>query len=292
MKRSNKLILLTLLFLLPAMAYAQKERKVSGEYTYYVPSNITLEQAMITAEQHARIAAMVKEFNITVYQNDMSVLSNRNGEEIDDFYSIGVSEYRGEWIRDTKPTEFQTFVEDGEFAVKATVWGVAREVVAAKSSIDARVLRNGTEPKFESGHFKDGDDLYLYFRAPEDGWLCAFLLDRFSKEVFCLLPYRNSPDGAVQVKHDKEYVFFKADKNSPDWNMVDEYVMTCESSGEFNEIIVVFSPHRFTKPAGDGANVDGKPLTFELETLTKWLSNCQSKDKDMVVEKKLIEIRK
>ena len=290
---SYKSILIALLVVvLPTMAFAQKERNVSGEYTYYAPSNITIEQAKMTAEQHARIAALIKEFNMTVYQNNTSVLSNRNGDEIDDFYSIGVTESRGEWIKDTKPTEFDISYEEGELVVKAEVWGVAREVVAAKTMIDAKVLRNGTEPKFESGEFKDGDDMYLYFRSPEDGWLCAFLLDRFTNEVYCLLPYRNSPDGAVKVRHDKEYVFFKADQNLPDWNMIDEYTMTCEDSGEYNEIYVVFSPHKFTKPVGGEANLADKPLVFDKDSLTKWLSKCQSKDKDMVVVKKLIRIDK
>lgn len=289
---SYKSILIALLVVLPSMVFAQKEHHVSGEYTYYAPSNITLEQAKMTAEQHARIAALVKEFNMTVYQNNTSVLSNRNGDEIDDFYSVGVTESRGEWIRDTKPTEFDISYEEGELVVKAEVWGVAREVVAAKTMIDAKVLRNGIEPKFESGEFKDGDDMYLYFRSPEDGWLCAFLLDRFSSEVYCLLPYRNSPDGAVQVRHDKEYVFFKADQNLPDWNLIDEYTMTCEDSGEYNEIYVIFSPNKFSKPVGGEANLTDKPLVFDRDSLTKWLSKCQSKDKDMVVVKKLIRIDK
>ena len=287
-----KSIMMALLMVLPIMAFAQKECKVSGEYTYYAPSNITLDQAKMTAEQRAQIAAMVKEFNIAVYQTDLSVLSNSIGGELDEFYSIGITESRGEWIRVTKPTEYDISYENGELVVKATVWGVAREVVSAKTIIDARALRNGTEPKFESNQFKEGDDLYLYFRSPEDGWLCVFLLDRFSGEVYCLLPYRNSPEGAVQVRHDKEYVFFKADKNQPDWNVVDEYTMTCENSAEFNEIYAVFSPHRFTKPVGGDSDLVDKPLAFDFEALNQWLFKCLTKDKDMVVVKKLIEIRK
>ena len=288
----NKSVLFAFLFVLPIMAFSQRERNVSGEYTYYLPSNVTLEQARVTAEQRAIYVALVKEFNQTVYGSDLSVLSNKGVDELDDFYSIGVVETRGEWLRDRKPTEFETGVEDGELFVKATVWGVAREIVAAKTMVDAKVLRNGTEPKFESNVFKDGDDLYLYYRAPEDGWLCVFLLNRFSNEDSCLLPYRQSPDGAVQVKHDKSYVFFDADKNQPDWNLVDEYTMTCEDSGEFNEIQVVFSSHKFSKPVSGESIVDDQPLTCDLESWNKWLSKCQTKDKDMVVEKRVIRIDK
>jgi len=287
-----KPILLMLMLVLPMMVTAQREREVSGEYTYYVPSNVTLEQAKITAEQHARIAALVKEFNIMVYQNNTSVLSNRNGDEIDDFYSVDVTESRGEWIRNTKPTEFELIPEEGNLVVKATVWGMAREVMSAKTSIDARVLRNGTEPKYESNLFKEGDDLYLYFRSAEDGWLCVFLFNRFNNEVNCLLPYLQSPEGSVRVKHDKEYVFFKADQNLPDWNLIDEYTMTCESSAEFNEIYVVFSPHKFSKPVGGDTDLADKPLSFDAAALTRWLSKCQSKDKDMVVEKRLVRVEK
>lgn len=288
----KSILLMVMMMVLPMMVTAQREREVSGEYTYYVPSNVTLEQAKITAEKHARIAALVKEFNIIVYQNNTSVMSNRNGDEIDDFYSVDVSESRGEWIRNTKPTKFELIPEEGNLVVKATVWGVAREVMSAKTSIDARVLCNGTEPKYESNLFKEGDDLYLYFRSAEDGWLCVFLFNRFNNEVYCLLPYLQSPEGSVRVKHDKEYVFFKADKDNPEWEKVDEYTMTCESSAEFNEIYVVFSPHKFSKPVGGDADLADKPLSFDAATLTQWLSKCQSKDKDMVVEKKLVRVEK
>ena len=287
-----KSVLLALLALLPILSFAQKDRNVSGEYTYYAPSNVTLEQAKMTAEQHARIAALTKEFNMTVYQSNTSVLSNRGEVELDDFYSVGVTESRGIWIRDRKPTEFEISYEDGGLVVKAEVWGEAREIVGASTIVDAKVLRNGTEPKFESGHFKDGDDLYLYFRSPENGWLCAFLFDRYSNEVYCLLPYRESPEGAVQVKHDKEYVFFKADKNQPDWEIVDEYSMTCESDNEYNEIYVVFSPHKFSKPVSKETNSGNAPLMLDMKAFSNWLSKCQSKDQDMVVVKKTIEIGK
>lgn len=289
---SIKSILLTLFIVFPVMAFAQRERNVSGEYTYYLPSNVTIEQAKITAEQRAKIAALIKEFNQTVYLNDMSVVSNLGMNELDIFYSFGITETRGEWISDRKPTEFKTDVEDGELFVKATVWGIAREVVAAKTMIDTKVLCNGIEPKFENNVFKDGDDLYLYFRSPADGWLCAFLIDRISNDVYCLLPYRNSPEGAVRIKHDKEYVFFKADLNQTGGNIVDEYTMTCENSGEFNEIQVVFSPNQFSKPVGGESDLGDQPLTYNLEMWNNWLSKCQTKDKDMVVEKRIIRIDK
>lgn len=292
MKLYYKLSLLWLIFVFPVMSFAQRERNVSGEYTYYLPQNVTLEQAKVTAEQRARIVALVKEFNQTVYASDLSVVSNKGGDELDDFYSIGVTEARGEWCRDRKPTEFETGIEDGGFFVKATVWGVAREMMAAKTMFDVKVLRNGIEPKFESNEFKEGDELYLYFRSPVDGWLCVFMLDRYSNEVCCLLPYRHSSVGAAQVKHDKSYVFFKADKSRPDWNLVDEYTMTCKDSGEFNEIQVVFSTHQFSKPVSDESNVEGQPLTFDIETWNRWLSKCQSLDKDMVVEKRLVTVNK
>ena len=288
----NKSVLFAFLFVLPIMAFSQRERNVSGEYTYYLPSNVTIEQAKIKAEQRAKIAALIKEFNQTVYLNDMSVLSNQGLNELDIYYSFGITETRGEWISDRKPTEFIIDTEDGELFVKATVLGVAREVVAAKTMIDAKVLRNGIEPKFESNAFKDGDDLYLYFRSPADGWLCAFLIDRISNVVYCLLPYRNSPEGSVRIKHDKEYVFFRADLNQPGGNIVDEYTMTCENSGEFNEIQVVFSLNQFSKPVGGEFDLADQPLTFDLESWNRWLSKCQTKDKDMVVEKRIIRIDK
>lgn len=285
----NIMLIATILGIFSA-AMAQKPVKVCGEYTYYAPENVNTAHAKQTALQRARLAGLIQEFNQIVYQSNTTVTTNRDGESSVDLYSFGGSDARGEWIEDTEEPRYTISYEQDMLVVKAEVCGKAREIKSAGIIIESKVLRNGTAPRFESDKFVSGDDMYLWFRSPVDGWLTVYLLDRNSKTVYCLLPYRNSPMGAVEIKHDQTYVFFQQDRILKDWQYIDEYTLTAESSVEWNEVYVVFSPNHYAKAIG---NASGKiaPHEMPLKDFVKWLEHCRTKDKDMTVNKHLLEIR-
>lgn len=274
-----------------AVASAQKPVKVCGEYTYYAPENVTLAQAKQVALQRARLAGLIQEFNQTVYQSNTTVITNRNGASTNEFYSFGGSDARGEWIEDTEHPKYDIFYDQDMLVVKASVCGKAREIASAGIAIDAKVLCNGLEPKFESDHFNSGDDMYLYFRAPVDGYVNVYLLDRGTQTVYCLLPYRNSAQGAVQVERDKEYVFFHQDRKLKDWQYIDEYRLSAEAAEEWNEVYVVFSPNAFAKAITTSTD-ELAPRELPFKDFSAWLTRCQTKDADMMVSKHLIEIKK
>lgn len=274
--------------------YAQKVVKVCGEYTYYVPNNVSLEQAKQTAINRARIEALIKEFNQTVYQSSTSIISNKNGEASSDFYSYGGSEANGEWIEDTQEPIITTFAENNQIVFKVEVCGKARERKSSGVDFNSKVLRNGTEDKFASDTFVEDDYLYLSFSSASDGYLCVYLLDRESQEVFCLLPYRNSPNGTVKVEHDKRYVFFDPDdRTQPEFQYIDGNIyLTCSREIEYNEIYVIFSPNNFSKANGSEIKEEHLPRELPFKDFQKWLVSCQTKDNDMKVNKHLIEIKR
>lgn len=274
-----------------AVASAQKPIKVCGEYTYYAPENVTLAQAKQVALQRARVAGLIQEFNETVYQSNTTVITNRNGESVNEFYSFGGSDARGEWIEDMEQPKYDVFYDQDKLVVKASVCGKARKITSAGIAIEAKVLRNGLEPKFESDQFNSGDDMYLYFRAPVDGYVNAYLLDRGSQIVYCLLPYRNLKEGAVQVRRDQEYVFFHQDRKLKDWQYIDEYRLSAEAAVEWNEVYVVFSPNIFAKAITNTSD-DLAPRELTFKDFSAWLTRCQTKDAEMMVSKHLIEINK
>lgn len=287
----KRLILTAIIFCLNAYAAAQEVVDICGQYTYYPPENISLTQAKQTALQRARIEGLMRKFNVTVYQSNTSVVSNHDGDVSRDFYSYHGSDVRGEWIEDTQQPEYKVYSEDDRLVVFAKVCGKAREIVSAGIDIEARVLRNGLTPKYESKEFNAGDDMYLLFRSPVDGYVTVWLLDRGTQTVYCLLPYRNSPQGSVQVKHDQEYLFFHQDRKLNDWQYIDEYTLTAEKALEWNEVYVVFSPNPYAKAASSSSDeLALRELSFN--DFSAWLTRCQSKDKDMKVSKKLIEIKK
>ena len=254
-------ILLMLLNLLSISA--QKIEKVHGEYTYHVPDNISLEEGKRTALERAKIQAIADAFGTLVSQNNSSIVKNENGKSSVDFLSIGGSNVRGEWIETIGEPKFDIFYESNMLTIKVSIDGKAREIKNAAIDFEAKLLRNGTEEKYESDEFRNGDDLYLYFKSPINGYLAVYLLDENTQQVFCLLPY-------------KPYVFFSCQKAEENPNEVDEYTMTCEHSMEQNTIYIVFSPNMFAKAIAEDGDA-GLPRQLPLKEFQKWLGKCKAK---------------
>ncbi len=256
---------------------AQKIEKVHGEYTYHVPANISLEEGKRTALERAKIQALADAFGTLVSQNNSTIVKNENGKSSVDFLSIGGSDVKGEWIETIGDPEFEIFYESNMLTIKATIDGKAREIKNAGIDFEAKLLRNGTEERFESDEFRNGDDLYLYFKSPVNGYLTVYLLDENTQRVFCLLPYKSSGEPAYKVVHDKPYVFFSCQKTEGKASEVDEYTMTCERSMEQNTIYIVFSPNMYAKAFTEDENA-GLPRQLPLKEFQRWLGKCKAKD--------------
>ena len=277
------------MFALPILA--QRTEKVRAEYVYHAPENISLEEAKRIALDRAKIQAIADEFGTIVSQSNTTLVSNRNGESSSDFFSLGGSEVKGEWIETIGQPEYQINYEQGMLVVKAIVSGRIREIVSAQIDIKAEVLCNGTDLKFARTDFKSGDDLYLFFQSPVDGYLAIYLLDEVSQMVYCLLPYKSSSEAVTPVAHDKPYIFFSAKHAGDKAHLVDEYTMTCNSAVERNTIYVVFSPNEFAK--ANSNNVEELlPQELSFEEFQKWLSKGKKRDKEMVSTNHVIIIKK
>ena len=277
------------LFALPILA--QRTEKVRAEYIYHAPENISLEEAKRIALERAKIQAIADEFGTIVSQSNTTMVSNHNGESSTDFFSLGGSEVKGEWIETIGAPSYDINYEQGMLVVKANVSGRIREIVSAQIDIKAEVLCNGTDLKFARTDFKNGDDLYLYFQSPVDGYLAVYLLDEVSQMVYCLLPYKSSSEAVAPIEHDKPYVFFSAKHAGDKAHLVDEYTMTCNSSVERNTVYVVFSPNEFAK-ANSNSVEELLPQELSFEEFQKWLAKGWNEDTEMVVECKQIIINK
>ena len=76
-----------ILFMLSSLALAQKVQKVTGNYTYYAPENVTMEEAKRTALERAKLAAIADAFGTVVSQSNSTVLTNENGRSDSRFLS-------------------------------------------------------------------------------------------------------------------------------------------------------------------------------------------------------------
>lgn len=282
MKRIRLCLTFCLLSLF-TMLCAQRTERVRAEYTYHAPENVTLEMVKRAALERAKIQAIADEFGTVVSQSNTTFVTNQNGESNTDFFSLGGSEVKGEWIETIGEPEYTISYEQGVLIVRVTVSGRIREIVRAQIDFKAEVLCNGTDLKFARTDFKSGDDLYLYFQSPVDGYLAVYLLDDVSQMVYCLLPYKSSSEGVAPIEHDKPYIFFSAAHAGENAHLVDEYTMTCSRPQEHNTLYMIFSPNEFAK--ANSNNVDELlPQELTFEEFQKWLVKGRNRDKEMNIK--------
>ncbi len=275
----------------PHWSYAQKVQTISGEYLYHVPEDATLEIARRTAIERARLQALATAFGTIVSQVNSTHVENTDGRSDLSFLSSGGSEVKGEWIEDTREPVVEIIHERGMLAIRASVAGRAREIVASSIDIEARILKNGTDLRNEDSNFRDGDDMFLYFRTPADGYLVVYLVDD-EQQAYCLLPYMSNATGQVGVRNDRDYVFFSSEHpGDVPKQAVDEYTLTCRQAVEQNDIYVVFSTNAFVK-ANDAQVNDGAPRQLDFAGFQQWLTRSRMRDKGMVVRKTTITVRK
>lgn len=275
------------------MSYAQRTAKVSATYTYYAPETMSVEEAKRTALDRAKIQAIADEFGTIVSQSTSTVITNKNGESDTQFYAIGGSDVKGEWIETIGNPEYQLNFENHFLVVTCSVKGKAREINSAKIEFSAKTLRNGTELRFEDVNFRDGDDLYLHFQAPTNGYLAAYLLDELSQTVYCILPYKAQTFSAYPVLANKEYVLFsrkEADKSERP--IVDEYTLSCANDKEFNTLYILFSPSQIGKRNGFDDSIEDKPDNISFKDFKSWLSRTLSKDNNIQYQEINISISK
>lgn len=289
----RKISLLLILVVFVGSILAQKVKNVSATYTYYAPENISVEVAKRTALERAKIEAIANEFGTIVSQSNSTVISNRNGETNSQFYSFGGSDVKGEWIETVEEPKYEIQYSDKTLIIKCSVKGKAREIETAIIEFVSKPLRNGTDLKFESTEFHDGDDLYLYFQTPTSGYLAVYLLDEAAQIVYSVLPYKKQSIAAVPIDADKKYIFFsEKDADKIDRYFVDEYTLQCENEKEFNTLYILFSPSEISKQTGFDSSIDDKPNNIPFKDFRQWLSKMLSKDKQLQFKEISIAISK
>lgn len=288
----NKLFII---FLLLGIIYcgncqAQRAKDISAEYTYVAPTNISITEAKRIAAERARIEALAEEFGTDISQTNMTQVKNSATESNVDFLSIGSSEVKGEWLRDTKEPEYDINIDGENIIIKVVVWGEAREIKKNSIELDVAILRNGTEKKFASEEFKNGDDMFVYFKSPTNGYVAIYLMDE-ENTAYCLLPYSGDNNGQFTIKGNESYIFFdsKQGKTDEERFLIDQLTLTCTKESEFNQIFVIFSPQPFTK-AIDEQTGENIPRSLNSDDFQKWLTKNRLKDKDMTVVERMIKI--
>lgn len=272
--------------------FAQRERAAKGSYIYYLPDNQTLEQARLVAVDRVMAQLLSEEYGTDIQSTTATMINNSaNGSSVRTA-TFAESTIKGEWIRTTSGPDFEYLIsQDGMIGIKVTLAGRIREIPVARSNVEAHVLVNGTEGRFENNSCKSGDDLYISFRSPEDGFLTIFLFDG-DNDVHCLLPYSSQPILPVFVQGGQDYIFFSPKGNTlpikPEY--VDELTMTCSEPMEINRIYLLFSPDKYSC-ANISQQTSSRPRALPLKDFQAWMADLRRTDNGMVVKTSDITIK-
>lgn len=268
------------------------QKKVSVEYTYHIPNNVSQDDAREIAVERAKAQAIADEFGTIVTQSTSIQIENSGFESTTDFLSIGGSELKGEWLETIGEPIFEYITDGNDVALRVKIKGVIREIEGSKVPFEAKILRNGILDGNENDQFISGDDIYVSFSSPTAGYLAIYLIDA-QKNAFCLLPYQSQDNGIYSVKANTKYVFFHPDSAyGVDKHDVDEIVAETSGTKERNRIIFVFSPRQFYKASDNKTAVD-LPRNLSYETFQKWLSNLKKRDVELsAIEKSILIVKK
>jgi len=274
-----------------------KVKTVEATYLYEIPSNVSYAQACQIALAKAQNAAIEEAFGSINSSNNIVVINNDNSDSKTSFHSETSNQVKGVWLGDISEPKYERVLYEGRDLLKVSVKGKARELVAAGVEFEALPLRRHPEKGDAADTFKSGDDFYLYFRSPTDGYLTVFMYNILDNEVLYLLPYQSSGQGSFPITHDKEYYLFSEAKATPEGGAVDELAITCAEgrNEEYNDIYVIFSPNSYAKTS---AKVGQQKLTDELiipsslsyKDFNSWLTKYQQKDEQMQVRRIPIRI--
>lgn len=298
------LLFIIVVFAYSGCIYAQKVKDLEGEYTYMVPSDQNQVEAERIAINRAQVEAIAREFGVLVGNRGITQL---NGSGVS-YVQLGENEVKAEWIRDNKSPQFEyiTDPKTGQHIIKVKVWFKAREIISKAVEVEVNLLRNGTSLKFEDSRYNSGDQMYLRFKAPIDGYLVVYDLDG-QYNMHRLLPYSGSRMSSYKIDGNKEYIFFspKYLYNGERASDVDEILFSAEKNVEYDRICVIFSPNEIVRPAdASGKKVEGAKVgisnmsvltvtrTLSFDRFQKWLSESRLKDIQMRYVPIEIEIHK
>ena len=276
-------------------AQAQKIKSLEKTYTYTASHNESREQAERNAVNRAKVEALREAFGSTISGASAMSLITKNNITTSKFVTLSSEgEVNGEWISEEKP-EVSTMLADEGFIVIATVRGKARELQDNGIDFTAKILRNAPDVHYVSSEFTAGDQIFVHFTSPVDGYLAVYLLD--GENAYCLLPYMDNATGNFPITHGEEYILFsrKHPAKGEDPHEIDEYPLTADGGQpDLNQLYFIFSPKEFTKATDSfKQKEDGTllPRTLSWTDFQKWLLRIRRNDKQMTVQTQYIIIQ-
>ena len=279
-----KRIIPLILFLFSAtVIHAQRVVMVSGEYRYYVPEDISLNQARQIAIDKARNQAIANEFGQVVLQSTTTTIHSSGSKSDVQSDSFASTESKAIWLGDTKEPEISIAYEDDVMIITASVCGKARELKTADVELKVHILNNGIETE----RFKNNEKVAIRFKSPVDGYVSIFFREDSAGMIYCLMPYENEDGTARAVRSNKEYTYLST--YDPIYPYQEETILVTQKTVEFDTFIIVFSKKDFSMPASENGEFVPE---LSVDGFQKWLRRNRINDETMQIVEKAIQIYK
>ena len=234
-------------------------------YKYRLESSDSKLDGERKAVEYAKIKAIENIFGRNLTQNNTMLIENtQSGQNVktnQSFSSLTDSYVKGEWIKDKNGFPIiQQQIFNNEIWFIVTVNGFVREIGESLRDFESYSL-NCKNLECKTNDFKDGNDLFQYFKSAVDGYLAIYLEDPQLEETSLLLPYSESTTSSYPVKGDSSYFLFYKPKYDDNFiednnlciigNIIDEIELSLDYN-RFTEnflVYILFSTEEFRKPA-------------------------------------------
>ena len=271
------IVILLFGFALHGFTQRSKIKTESGTAQIKLEKNMTKDEAKKQVEELAKINAIENAFNTYVEQE--SKLTVNSGKS--DFRIIGSTKVKGEWI-ETLDKKFTEDIKDekGANGIEKTLWITCKIKGRIKEAIPKANVEFSTlscpNLNCRSTTFTSGEQLYLEFKSPLDGYLSVYLDD--GNTVNRLLPYTSAQNSSsVNVMADKEYFFFVKGENEAELGKPDEVELYTLRKQENNTLFIIFSEKNYAKPILNQQKVTENgyliPKTLSKAKFEEWLSD-------------------
>lgn len=277
---------------------AQRIETVDAHAVFTAPPTMPPKEARFQTILSAQVDAVARTFGTTVSDENLSFVREKDRTSSSDFFSLHEGDVRGVWLETVGDTIWSEpkHRNDGSVVYEVNLKGKIMELKSAPIAIQTKLLFNGTDPirnEIRDYTFHDGDDMYMYFKTPVDGYLAVYIVDYDDNMTTQrILPYQGEPEGIHRVSADKEYILFSEEK--AEYNvksLVRRCVMRGRTNHDYNQFYVIFSPNPFVK-ATDQTIDENLPSILSFKDFQKWLSKNRRKDLQMCVEKIFVDIIK
>lgn len=292
-------IIITILWYLCTLSLmAQNVETVEAHAVYTAPATMTPKEARYQTILSAQVDAVARTFGTIVSAENMSFVREKDQASSSDFFALHEGDVRGVWLETIGDTIWSTpqHMADGSVIYEVRLKGKIMELKNAPIAIETKLLFNGTNPdrnEIRDFTFHDGDEMYLYFKSPVDGYLAVYIVDYDNNMTTSrILPYDGELGGIHKIMADTDYILFSKEKAEPGVRaLVRGCLMRSRTNHDFNQFFVIFSPNPFSKTTDQfvGENL---PSVLNFKDFQKWLSKNRQRDLQMCVEKFFVDIIK